>query len=50
MRLVTRSSVRRERMDRRVVGNEWYKTVVDYEIRPLLREYWFDDRDADKAK
>ncbi len=21
----------------------WYETVVDYEIRPLLREYWFDD-------
>lgn len=24
---------------------EWYKTVVDYEIRPLLREYWFDAPD-----
>ena len=21
---------------------EWYETVVDYEIRPLLKEYWFD--------
>ena len=21
---------------------EWYKRVVDYEIRPLLEEYWFD--------
>ncbi len=25
--------------------DEWYETVVDYEIRPLLREYWFDDPD-----
>ena len=25
---------------------EWYKTVVDYEIRPLLREYWFDAPDT----
>ncbi len=24
---------------------EWYETVVDYEIRPLLREYWFDAPD-----
>ncbi|MCY4474245.1 MAG: AAA family ATPase [Chloroflexi bacterium] len=33
----------------------WYETVVDYEIRPLLREYWFDDPErangeADKLK
>ena len=26
--------------------DEWYETVVKYEIRPLLREYWFDDQDA----
>ena len=26
--------------------NEWYETVVEYEIRPLLREYWFDDPDT----
>ena len=25
---------------------EWYETVVDYEIRPLLREYWFDAPDT----
>ena len=35
--------------------DEWYETVVDYEIRPLLREYWFDDPErandeADKLK
>ena len=23
--------------------DEWYRTVVEYEIRPLLDEYWFDD-------
>jgi 5-methylcytosine-specific restriction protein B len=27
---------------------DWYKTVVDSEIRPLLREYYFDD--PNKAK
>ena len=28
---------------------EWYKRVVDYEIRPLLEEYWFDKlEEADK--
>ena len=26
--------------------NEWYETIVEYEIRPLLREYWFDDPDT----
>ena len=25
---------------------EWYETVVEYEIRPLLREYWFDAPDT----
>ena len=24
---------------------EWYETVVEYEIRPLLKEYWFDAPD-----
>jgi hypothetical protein len=23
----------------------WYQTVIDYEIKPLLQEYWFDDPD-----
>lgn len=23
--------------------NEWFKYVLQYEIEPLLREYWFDD-------
>ncbi|QRY43507.1 AAA family ATPase [Mycolicibacterium boenickei] len=26
-------------------GKEWYRGVVDSEIAPLLREYWFDNRD-----
>ena len=35
--------------------DDWYERVVDYEIRPLLREYWFDDPErandeADKLK
>jgi MoxR-like ATPase len=24
----------------------WYRTIVDTEIAPLIREYWFDDADA----
>ena len=24
-------------------GGSWYRRIVDYEIAPLLREYWFDD-------
>jgi len=29
---------------------EWYKSIVDYEIGPLLQEYWFDDLEkADSA-
>jgi 5-methylcytosine-specific restriction protein B len=22
---------------------QWYKNVVEYELKPLLEEYWFDD-------
>ena len=34
---------------------EWYEVVVEYEIRPLLEEYWFDapetaEREADNLK
>ena len=30
---------------------EWYKSIVDYEIGPLLQEYWFDDSEkAESAK
>ena len=24
---------------------EWYATVIESEIKPLLEEYWFDNRD-----
>ncbi len=24
--------------------SEWYKTIIDYEIAPLLEEYWWDDK------
>lgn len=26
-------------------GEEWYSSIVDYEIAPLLYEYWWDDKD-----
>ena len=33
------------------VPQEWFIQVVETEIGPLLREYWFDDPDkADEAK
>ncbi|MCI0433188.1 MAG: AAA family ATPase [Gemmatimonadetes bacterium] len=25
--------------------DQWYESIVDHEIRPLLEEYWFDDRE-----
>lgn len=28
------------------LDHEWYRQVVETEIIPLLREYWYDDRDA----
>jgi 5-methylcytosine-specific restriction protein B len=28
---------------------DWYRDIVEHDIKPLLREYWFDDREkADK--
>ncbi len=35
----------RLRMNDEEEWEDWYKTVVEYEIRPLLREYWFDAPD-----
>jgi hypothetical protein len=30
--------------------NRWYRSIIRYEIQPLLNEYWFDDQDkANKA-
>jgi 5-methylcytosine-specific restriction protein B len=23
--------------------NTWYEEIIDYEIAPLLKEYWYDD-------
>ena len=28
------------------LDNDWYRRVVQYEISPLLEEYWFDDPDT----
>ena len=25
---------------------DWYRRVIQYEIAPLLREYWFDQSEA----
>jgi len=25
---------------------KWYRSIVDTEIAPLVREYWFDDPDT----
>ncbi|AKB73969.1 hypothetical protein MSLAZ_0708 [Methanosarcina lacustris Z-7289] len=25
--------------------NEWFKDIINFEIKPLLEEYWFDDKD-----
>ena len=25
-------------------AEEWYDTIIDYEIAPLLYEYWWDDK------
>jgi hypothetical protein len=26
------------------LDKSWYRHVIDVEVKPLLREYWFDDR------
>jgi len=30
--------------EREVPGQVWYRRIVEREIEPLLREYWFDDK------
>lgn len=30
------------------VNEDWYKKIIDFEVKPLLEEYWFDN--LDKAK
>jgi 5-methylcytosine-specific restriction protein B len=29
------------------IGDSWYRAVVDTELAPLIREYWFDKKQAD---
>lgn len=31
--------------DSDIITDEWLKNVLDYEILPLLKEYWFDEQD-----
>ena len=25
---------------------QWFRSIIKYEIKPLLMEYWFDDQDT----
>jgi 5-methylcytosine-specific restriction protein B len=25
---------------------QWFQSIIKYEIKPLLKEYWFDDQDT----
>ena len=27
------------------ITNDWIKSTVEYELIPLIKEYWFDDKD-----
>ena len=29
------------------IGNGWYQAIVDTELAPLIREYWFDKKQAE---
>ena len=29
------------------IGDDWYQTIVDTEIAPLIREYWFDKKQTE---
>ena len=29
--------------EQRICTNEWMHSIVDFDILPMLREYWFDD-------
>ncbi len=35
-----------EETERERAAEDWIEDVIRYDIAPLLREYWFDDRDA----
>jgi len=32
-----------------IIDDDWLKSVIDYEIIPLLKEYWFDEPDKIKT-
>ena len=32
------------------VNEGWYKKIIDFEVKPLLEEYWFDNLDKAKAE
>ena len=32
-----------------IVSDEWLNSIVDYEITPLLNEYWFDEKQNAKG-
>lgn len=31
-------------------ARDWYHTVINYEIAPLLREYWWDDKSKAESR
>lgn len=36
--------------DQETVSKEWLKNVVNYDIAPMLKEYWFDDPQKSKMQ
>lgn len=34
--------------DTDIITDDWLKSLLDYEILPLLKEYWFDEQDKVK--
>lgn len=36
--------------DQKTVSKEWLENVVNYDIAPMLKEYWFDDPQKSKAQ
>ena len=36
--------------DQEEVSKEWLRNVVNYDIAPMLKEYWFDDPQKSKAQ
>lgn len=36
--------------DQETVSKEWLRNVVNYDIAPMLKEYWFDDPQKSKMQ